>query len=254
MLEIKDLCFSYGSGEVLKDVSFNVPKGSLCGLMGPNGSGKSTLFKCCLNFLKPTSGTIAIGGRNVYNMKPSAMSKLVSYVPQEHKPPFPYTVREIVLMGRTPHMGGIFGLSKADEEAADKAMKLLDIEDLAETPCNKLSGGQRQLAFIARAAAQETPLMFLDEPTSALDFSNQIKIWKLLKKIASSGVTVIACSHDPNHVLWFSDETVAILNGKIETKGETSKVLDNKLLTKLYNDEYLIGTIGNNKIIYPGGI
>lgn len=254
MLEIKNISFSYGAVEVLKDVSFKVSAGSLCGLIGPNGSGKSTLFKCCLNFLKPTSGAITMGGRSVYGMKPSAMSKLVSYVPQEHKAAFPYTVREIVLMGRTPHMGGIFGLSKADEEAADKAMALLGIEDLADTPCNCLSGGQRQLAFIARAAAQETPLMFLDEPTSALDFSNQIKIWKLLKKIATSGVTVVACSHDPNHVLWFSDETVALLNGKIEAKGETSKAINHKLLTKLYNDEYLIGTIGNNKIIYPNGI
>lgn len=254
MIKIKNLSFSYGKKDALKNISFRIPKGTLCGLMGPNGSGKSTLFKCCLNFLKNYKGAIEIDGKNAAGLKPSAAAKLVSYVPQEHKPSFPFTVYEIVLMGRTPHMGGIFGPSKEDKKIAEKAMDKVGIADLAPIPCSMLSGGQRQLALIARAIAQEAPLMLLDEPTSALDFSNQIKIWEIMKKIASEGVSIIACSHDPNHILWFADTAVALHNGEVVADGKAEEVLNENLLTQIYGCAYELKDLGAKKIICPKNI
>lgn len=254
MIKIDNLSFSYGKKEALKKISFEIHKGKLCGLIGPNGSGKSTLFKCCLNFLKNYEGTIEINGKNASSLKPSVASKLISYVPQEHKPSFPFTVTEIVLMGRTPHMGGIFGPSKNDTIVAKKAMDKVGIIDLADIPCSMLSGGQRQLALIARAIAQEAPLMLLDEPTSALDFSNQIKIWEIMKKIASDGVSIIACSHDPNHILWFADTAVALYNGEIIANGKTDEILNESLLKQIYGCDYELKDLGAKKIICPKNI
>lgn len=254
MIKIKNLSFSYGKKAALKNISFSIPKGTLCGLMGPNGSGKSTLFKCCLNFLKNYKGTIEIDGKNAAGLKPSAAAKLVSYVPQEHKPSFPFTVYEIVLMGRTPYMGGIFGPSKEDIEIAEKAMEKVGIGDLASIPCSMLSGGQRQLALIARAIAQKAPLMLLDEPTSALDFSNQIKIWEIMKKIVSDGVSIIACSHDPNHILWFADTAVALYNGEIAADGKADEVINENLLKQIYGCFYELKDLGTKKFICPKNI
>ena len=251
MIEVSELSFAYKDKRVIKGISFQVEKGALCGLFGPNGSGKTTLFKCCLNFLKPDSGTVVIGNKQVSSMSVSEMARIVSYVPQEHKPSFPFTVREIVLMGRSPYMGGIFGLKKHDYEAADMAMDMLGIADLAHIPASNLSGGQRQLAFIARAVAQNTPVMFLDEPTSALDFSNQIMIWQVLKKISEQGITIIACSHEPNHILWFCDKAVAISNGGVVACGEACCVVTEEMLSNMYGGKYFIAESEGKKIIHP---
>lgn len=251
VIEVQNLFFGYKNNDVLKGVSFSVEKGVLCGLFGPNGSGKTTLFKCCLNFLKQASGKVFINGKESSVLSVSEMAKIVSYVPQEHKPSFPFTVREIVLMGRSPYMGGIFGLNQRDYEAADMAMDMLGISHLADIPAVHLSGGQRQLALIARAVAQNTPVMFLDEPTSALDFSNQIMIWRVLKKITSQGITIIACSHEPNHILWFCDKAVAVSKGSIIASGNADCVITEQILSDMYGSRYSIAESDGRKIIYP---
>jgi len=215
MLDVRDLHFNYGQTPILKGVSFEVNEGELCGLFGPNGCGKTTLFKCCLNFLKSHSGSVCMDGREVKNLRVEDMAKIVAYVPQEHKPPFPYLAREVVLMGRTPRLHGFFGIGKHDKKKAAEALDLLGLSEIADFPYNQLSGGQRQMILMARAIAQETKLMFLDEPTSALDFSNQIRIWRIMRLVAESGVTILACSHDPNHVSWFCDKVVVMKDNRI---------------------------------------
>jgi len=237
MIEVKDVYFSYNNKfDVLNGVSFTVEEGELCAIFGPNGAGKSTLFKCIIGFLKPRKGEITVDGKNILKMPVEDIAKLIAYVPQEHKPPFPYLVKEVVLMGRTPHLGGIFGPRKKDMEKAVEAMEVIGITHLADRPYTDLSGGQRQLVLLARALAQETRAMILDEPTSALDFRNQLKIWSVLKKLSKRGMPIIVSVHDPNHMMWFCDKVVVLHRGRIIANGEPNEVLTKDVLKTLYGD------------------
>lgn len=251
MLVVENLAFSYGAATIFSGVNFTVQKGRLCGLFGPNGSGKSTLFKCCLGLLKMGAGRVQIAGQDVASLSAASMARLVAYVPQDHTPPFPFLVREIVLMGRSPHFGGVFGLKKQDWQIAHEAMQKLGIEHLADKVYTKLSGGQRQLVLIARALAQQTPFIMLDEPTSSLDFKNQLLIWKILRDIVTEGTTVFACAHDPNHVLWFCDDLVVINQGKLAASGKARDVLNQGLLQELYGDVCSVGQLSGQQMIYP---
>ena len=252
MLKVENLSFEYANGyKVLENISFNVPKGEICGLFGPNGCGKTTLFKCCLKFLKSSSGRIFMDGRDVGGESIRSMAKMVSYVPQEHKPPFPYRVKEVVLMGRTPHISGFFGVSDLHKRKAQEAMDLIGISQLADEPYNRLSGGQRQMVLIARAVAQETPLLFLDEPTSALDFSNQLKVLNILREIADKGTTIVACTHDPNHVLWFCDSVVVLGKQRFVTKGRPEEVFCDNVLDEIYEDVCRVREIESTRMVLP---
>ncbi len=252
MLEVDDLYFNYGKTSILNGVSFKAARGCLIGLFGPNGSGKTTLFKCCLKFLKYRKGHIRIDGTDISRAGVAQMAKYAAYVPQEHKPPFPYLVRDVVLMGRSPHMGGIFGISRRDKAMALEALCMLDIRDLADRPYNSLSGGQRQMVLIARAMAQETRLIFLDEPTSALDFSNQIRIWKMLQRLTTQGITVIACCHDPNHVAWFCHEAVILNGGGRVIQGRPDEVMTERVINGIYKEICTVREVGGMKMIVPG--
>jgi iron complex transport system ATP-binding protein len=251
MLVVQDLHFSYGTNEILQGISFEAREGELCGLFGPNGCGKTTLFKCCLRFLKYQKGSVFMEKRDIKNLRIEEMARMVAYVPQEHKPPFPYLVKEVVLMGRTPHLDGIFSIGRRHKEKALQALELVGISDLADRFYNQLSGGQRQMVLIARAIAQETKLMFLDEPTAALDFSNQIRIWRIMRKVAKEGITILACSHDPNHVSWFCDKVV-VMNGQgIIAEGAPEKVITESVLDGCYHDMCVVRSLNGKKIVLP---
>ena len=236
-LDIRSLSFSYGRKNVLQDVSLAVRPGQICGLLGPNGSGKSTLFRCCMGFLHPEKGRIHVHGVNIAHMKPSELARHVAYVPQEHKQPFPFVVRDMVLMGRSPHMEGWFRIGRTYTAAADQAMQRIGITALADTACNQLSGGQRQLVLIARAMAQQTPLILLDEPTSALDFSNQLAVWKVLREVAEQGVAILVCCHDPNHILWFCDTAAVLSGGRVFSSGPVHTTVTEDILQHIYGPE-----------------
>jgi len=251
MLKVENIHFGYNGTPVLDDISFQVEEGQLCGLFGPNGCGKTTLFKCCLNFLKFNKGNVIMNGDNIKNKNVESMAKVVAYVPQEHRPSFPYLVKEVVLMGRTPHLGGVFSICYEDKKKVIDALKLLGIIDLANRPYNQLSVGQRQLVLIARAVAQDTKLMFLDEPTSALDFSNQIRIWSVLRKITQKGTTILACSHDPNHVSWFCDRVVVMTRNGIIANGIPENVISEKTLDETYQGMCSVRRIGSLKMVFP---
>lgn len=251
MLHISDLSFRYSQKPVLSDVSFSVEPGQLCGLFGPNGCGKTTLFKCCLRFLPIEQGNIRMNSTDVSNRTVEELAKTVAYVPQEHKPPFPYLSREVVLMGRTPHIKGFFGIKRQDKEIARDAMDQLGILDIADEPYNQLSGGQRQMVLMARAIAQDTPLLFLDEPTSALDFQNQMKIWGLMEDIVAEGKTILACSHDPNHVAWFCDKVIVLSNNGILAQGEPDSVISENTLDLIYQNTCSVCSAGGVPMVMP---
>jgi iron complex transport system ATP-binding protein len=254
MLNVDQLSFGYHKTPVLQNISFQVNAGRLCALFGPNGSGKTTLFKCCLNFLKFKGGVVQINGEDVQKNSVKEMARIVAYVPQEHKAPFPYTVKEVVLMGRTPHLNGALGVKDEDKRIVVDILEKLDILTLASRPYNELSGGQRQLVLLARALAQQTELIFLDEPAASLDFKNQLLIWKVLQTLVQQGKTVFVCTHDPNHVLWFCDQVIVINQGKIIANGQPKDSLNENTLQELYGPVCDIVEMDGLSMVAPKGI
>ena len=247
----RDVDFAYGLKPILKKVSVSLRPGRLMGLLGPNGSGKTTLFRCCLGFLKIQGGAILFGSRPIESLGARALATEVAYVPQEHKPAFPYTVREMVSMGRTPRMGRRPVMTALDRDAVDKAMESVGVWDLAEDDFNRLSGGQRQLALVARALAQETSLIFLDEPTSSLDFKNQIRIWRVVREVVETGRGAMICCHDPNHILWFCDEATILHEGRVLASGEAREIVTSGVLELLYGRDAKKASAGGLPFVYP---
>lgn len=252
MLRISDLHFSYGTNRALRGLSAQVEAGKVCAFFGPNGCGKTTLFRCCLNLQKPERGDISIQGKNIHRVSVAELARSTAFVPQEHQPPFPYLVKEVVLMGRTPHLGGgVFSIAPIHYEKTLAALKMLEIEYLADRHYHQLSGGQRQMVLIARAIAQDTPIIFLDEPTSALDYHNQIKIWQILRHLASIGKTIVACSHDPNHVAWFCDQVVMMDQGQVVDSGAPNSCFTSTNLQKIYGDTCVVREWEQSLMILP---
>ncbi len=253
VLQVEDMNFHYPHAKknTLEQVSFSIKANSLCGLLGPNGSGKSTLFRCCMNFLKPQQGSIKLNNEDISTLSPKKLAKLISYVPQEHKQPFPFLVEDMVLMGRTSRMASSLNVDKVDIFKANQAMERVGIRHLHHIPFNQLSGGQRQLVLIARALAQESSLMLLDEPSSALDFSNQVLLWKLLKELTSDGITILVCSHDPNYILWFCSELIAMKEGKVLTQAHPNSLINGDVFSQLYDIEFDTLKHNDTFMIFP---
>ncbi len=251
-LDVRGVSFQYKNKAVLHDVSFSVPRGSICGLLGHNGSGKTTFFKCCMNVLSPYTGQIEANGDLLQNMHPAKLATRIAYVPQEYRQVFPFSVRDVVAMGRTPHMAARFGgfgqITAKDREHVQNALERTNLTHLAEQTCNTLSSGQRQLVFIARAIAQDSPVMLLDEPTSALDFSKQVAVWTLLQEIAAQGISILVCCHDPNHILWFCDKVVVLHQGAVLETGTPNSVLNVQMLHTVYGHSC---TLGTTHVVYP---
>lgn len=245
-LSFDNISFSYGSHEVLHGLSARVEAGRITALFGPNGSGKSTLLRCLAGLTRPSGGSIRIQGRDICRLSPKQVGRLVSYVPQEHGVSFGFSVEEVVLMGRTPYLGGIQGPSSADYQATAEAVDAVGIEEIRTKPYTELSGGQRQLVLIARALAQQSPVIIMDEPTSALDFKNQILVWKQLCTLRQGGKTVLVCTHDPNHVLWFCDDVLVLHQGKILAAGSAQKLMTPMLMETLYGSAC---TIRNGSVV-----
>ncbi len=253
ILQVENLSFRYPHAKknTLENISFSIKKNSLCGLLGPNGSGKSTLFRCCMNFLKAQQGSIKLNGKDISGLTVKSLARSISYVPQEHKQPFPFLVEDMVLMGRTSRMASSFNVDKVDIYKANQAMERVGIRHLHHIPFNQLSGGQRQLVLIARALAQESSLMLLDEPSSALDFSNQVLLWKLLKELAEDGIAILVCSHDPNYILWFCSDLIAMKEGKVLRQTHPNSLVDANLFSELYEIEFDTLKHNNNFMIFP---
>ncbi len=251
-LTVSNVSFAYKKKPVLHDISFTVPRGSICGLLGHNGSGKTTFFKCCMNILGSYEGRIEAYGDTLQKLSPAKLAQHIAYVPQEYRQIFPFTVRDVVAMGRTPHMAARFGgfgyATATDREHIQNALEQTNLTHLAEESCNTLSSGQRQLVFIARALAQNSPIMLLDEPTSALDFNKQVAVWTLLQKIAAQGISILVCCHDPNHILWFCDKVIVLHQGAILASGAPNTVLDLETLHTIYGSSCALGT---THVVYP---
>ncbi len=203
-LRVDHVAFRYPDLPVLRDVSFDVPSGDFLSLLGPNGSGKSTLLKLLNRILLPEEGTILLGDRPLNTLRRSEIARTVAYVPQDGLWVFPFTVLEVVLMGRSPFIGR-FGFEGANDiELAHAVMNLVDIDHLAMKPITALSGGERQRVLIARALCQRPRILLLDEPNAHLDIAHQIDIFQILRREHEKGLTILSVSHDLNLAATFS--------------------------------------------------
>lgn len=251
MLIVRDLHFAYGAVPVLKGVSLEARAGQVCGLFGPNGCGKTTLFRCCLGLVPARAEALSIDGHRIDRMPPAQRARLMAYVPQEHKPPFPLLVKDVVMLGRTPYMGLLGRARPADRRVVEETLAWLGLSDLAGRAYDQLSGGQRQLVLIARAVAQKTPVILLDEPASGLDFHNQLRIWRVLRELAVAGTAVVCCTHDPNHVAWFCDQVVVMQTGLVIAAGPPATALSGPTLDRLYPDECQVSGLGGLPLVLP---
>jgi iron complex transport system ATP-binding protein len=204
LLQVVNARFDYKDKQVFHNVGFSVEPGEICCVFGPNGCGKSTLLECVLGILKLSEGEIFIEGDRVFGMSPAQLARHAAFVPQLHEKTFPYTVLDFVLMGRAAYTG-LLGTPKiGDTEAALSALKTLGIADFKNRPYTQLSGGELQMVMLARALAQQTPLIVLDEPTSHLDFKNDIAILETIANLVTQkGLAVLMATHFPNQAFFF---------------------------------------------------
>lgn len=242
-LEIRQAICGYGENAVLKDISFHVDTGEILCLLGPNGVGKTTLFKSILGFQKLLGGQILLDGENVQNWPRSRLAKVIGYVPQAHTPPFPFSVLDVVVMGRTAHLGMFSSPAKKDVDIAEEALETLNVSYLKDKIYTEISGGERQMVLIARALAQQPQILVMDEPTSNLDFGNQIRVLEQINRLSKSGLAVIMTSHFPDHAFLCSTKVVIIQkNGSFKT-GSAEIIMTEENLRAAYGVEVKIATV-----------
>ena len=248
-VKVKELTFGYGDKVVLDHLSFEVSKGEILAILGPNGSGKTTLLKCLNMLLKP-QGSFFIESFDISKLNKKEIAKFVGYVPQIHSPVFPYKVIDVVVSGRTPHLG-FSTPTKQDYDNAYNILNKLGLTHLADKPYTQLSGGQLRLVLIARALVQKPKVLLLDEPTSHLDLKNRVLVLKILKEITSEGITVIMSEHDPSLASIFSDKILLMCNGKIVSYGKVKDVLNRENIAKVYEVNVQIFEKNGNRYVYP---
>ena len=247
-IEVKDLCFAYGEREVLHGVSFKAEAGEFLSILGPNGVGKSTLFRCVLGLLRGYTGSITVEGRDAAKLSTREMAKLIAYIPQSSHPAFNYSVRDIVLMGTTSGLGTFSTPRKEDVRRVNEALEKIGILELGERCFHRISGGERQLALIARALVQRAPVLMLDEPTASLDFGNQLLVLGCARELAREGYTVIQTTHNPEQSFMFSDRILALHGGQVLTEGGPKEVLTPELMRELYGVEVEVSSLFDDKV------
>ena len=252
VIEISSLYFSYGNKQVLNNLSLSIPRGKVVCLMGQNGSGKTTLIDIIMGLNKFVEGNIHINDKDIKGLKTIDIAKQIAYVPQIHKITFPYTVKEVVMMGRTAYMGLFGGPKKKDDEIVMNALKMVGIEDYADRPYSQLSGGEIKLVLLARALGQGTDIIVMDEPTAHLDLKNELLFLETVSKIVSEdNKTVLIATHSPEHAFYFerlkTDVEAALMkDGQIYKIGVPSDIITKESIKDVFNVDADIITTTND--------
>lgn len=246
MVSIQDACFAWGGNRVLDACSLDVGRGEMLCLMGPNGCGKSTLLDCVLGENRLASGSIHVDGRDLAALRPVERARLMAYVPQFHDKGFPYTVEHIVAMGRTAYRTGFGGSSADDARRVADALEMCGIAHLGDRACTELSGGEMQMALLARALVQDSELIVLDEPTNHLDFRNELVFLEAIERLAlEKSVTFIMATHAPNQAFHLAAAGVPVrvavmADGKVACLGTPGEVLTVENVRRCFGVEALI--------------
>jgi len=237
ILAAESLGFSYGGArEALAGVDLRAHRGELLAILGPNGSGKTTLLKCLLGLLRPQVGSITLDGRPLGRYGAMDLARRVSYVPQFATPAAAFTVEQIIMMGRTPHMGRLGLPGDLDRRIVAAAMEMTGVTEFAGRDLDSLSGGERQTVMITRALAQQPSVMLLDEPTSSLDVKHQLAIYALMAKLAHDWDMAVVCvSHDVNLAGRFADRLVLLKEGVVAAAGAPADVIAAETLGAVYD-------------------
>ncbi|MBW2418205.1 MAG: ABC transporter ATP-binding protein [Deltaproteobacteria bacterium] len=241
LLQASGLRFSYGDAPVLRDIELRGHAGEFVGLLGPNGSGKTTLLELLMGLRKPDAGTVSIEGTPLDSLRRKSLARKVSLVPQEVGLSFALTVRETVAMGRNPHLGRFEPERQQDLDAIAYALDVTSTEALADRTVDALSGGERQRVMIARAIAQETPLLLLDEPTANLDVSHQLEILHLVRETVGGGACAIAAIHDLSLASRYCDRLLLLSEGELVAEGVPSEVITVENLARYFGIDAHIG-------------
>ncbi len=243
-LVVEDLSFGYRGRTVGRGVSFAIAPGEVLCLLGPNGGGKTTLFKTVLGLLAPIAGRIRMDGAETAGWDARRRALAFGYVPQSGGGQFPFTVREMVLMGRTAHRGVFAAPGAADRAAAEEALATLGIIALADRDWLRISGGERQLALIARALAQGARLLVLDEPTANLDFGNQLRVLDQLRQLAARGMSMLFSTHHPEQAFACATKVALLQGGALARIGTPEEAITSETMKLLYGVDVDIVDVG----------
>lgn len=235
LLELNGLACGYDGRVVLRDIDLAVHDGEFVCLLGPNGVGKTTLFKTMLGLLPAKAGAVRLHGRDIAGWPAVRRAREIGYVPQAHTPPFPFSVLDVVTMGRAAHLGPFAQPSRGDMAVAEDALGGLGILHLARRNYTAISGGERQLVLIARALAQRPAVLVMDEPTSNLDFGNQVTVLDHVRTLSEHvGLTVIMTTHDPNHALRHANRVAALDRRGALRVGTPAEIVTEDYLRETY--------------------
>ncbi|MBU2623243.1 MAG: ABC transporter ATP-binding protein [Proteobacteria bacterium] len=240
-ISVNNLNYSYGNISILKNLSFQIKRGDFFIIIGPNGSGKTTLLRLFAGIISASDGQIELFGNPIINYTRKALARKIAYVPQTVPVDFPFTVSEVILMGRSPHLG-MLGLEREkDLVIAKQAMEFTGLEYLANRKTHQLSGGECQRVFIARAICQETQIILLDEPTASLDLAHQTRIMDLMEKLQKEkDITVVMVSHDVNLAAMYGKTLLLLKEGQIVSLGKPDEVLTFQTLEAAYGCTLLV--------------
>lgn len=241
LLSAEHISFAYAGVPTLTDIDFALECGALRALLGPNGSGKTTLLKIMTGILPPARGVVTYQAVDLRNMSRREIARRVALVPQELNLQFGFTVRQMVMLGRTPHTSALGGPSKRDREIVERVMELTETVEMRDRVITELSGGEQQRVVIGMALAQEPQVLLLDEPTVHLDISHQIEILDLVRKLnRERGLTVLATMHDLNLAALYFDDLVLLERGRIVAQGAPAEVLSAERIRDVFHANVLV--------------
>jgi iron complex transport system ATP-binding protein len=237
LIRVREARFCYGQREVLKGIDLDIYRGEVLSILGPNGCGKTTLLRCIGGAAVVSDGSVRLGDVDVGSLPAPARARRVGFLFQDHTPTFPFAVRDIVVMGRAPHLGLIGSPGPADFAMADEALERVGMAHLKERSYTQLSGGERQLVLLARTLAQRPDVILLDEPTAHLDFRNQVLTLRIIRSLATDGMTMAMTTHDPNHALWIGGRAALMKEGRFVAVGPASDVITDATLSMAYDTD-----------------
>jgi iron complex transport system ATP-binding protein len=256
-IKLRDGAFSYGDHEIFSGLNLDIAAGEVLCILGPNGCGKTTLLRCLAGALKLNVGTILLNEKDIRTFDTIELAKNIGFVFQDHTASFPYSVLEVVSMGRAPYLSRFAAPSAKDIAFAESSLSKVGMLHIKDKPYTEISGGEIQLILIARTLAQEPQVIMFDEPTSHLDFKNQALCLNIINKLAEQGISMIMTTHNPNQVLMYPNTVAMMNNGKFVAIGKADEVITEDALKAIYGIDVKIFSVpdpngnGQLKMVSP---